>query len=53
MGKASAPDASMSKRVAGKERLPAKKSTSEANLGPSLITLQKLNEMVEEGILPP
>ena len=40
------------KATAGLSRTPSKKNTSEANWGPSLVTEQKLKELVEEGLLP-
>ena len=51
MVKTSAP-ARGKKATAGLSRPPAKKNTSEANWGPSLVTKKKLKELVEEGLLP-
>ena len=53
MVKTSAPTTRSKKATAGRERPPAKKNTSEANWGPSLITHKKLKELEEEGLLPP
>ena len=53
MGKnASAAESSKRKKTAGKKP-PVQKPTLEANWSKSLVTLEQLNGMVEEGILPP
>ena len=40
------------KKAAGKERPTTKRTTSQCNWGPSLVTHQKLKELEEEGLLP-
>lgn len=50
---ASAAKASIRKKTTGKTKPPAQKLTLEANWSKSLVTLDQLNEMMEEGILPP
>src|SRR4051812_40598902 len=46
------PPARGKKATTGLSRAPAKKNTSEANWGPSLVIKKKLKELVEEGLLP-